>query len=135
MSRSQGDAERGFWAEVGQRVQAKREQRGLSQTELGDHIGVHRNTVCRFESGDPISLWLFLRICDALSISYMQMLPSHAAHLGHLIRQVERERDPALGAMKVERDPPLTAGQLRHELGMKKKGPLMEICARKRVVA
>lgn len=47
---------------------------GLSQTQLGDAIGVHRNTVWRFESGEVMSLDAFFLFCDAVGVPAGQMV-------------------------------------------------------------
>jgi DNA-binding XRE family transcriptional regulator len=43
-----------------------RRQAKLSQEELGAKIGAHRNTIWRFEQGDPMPLHLFLPFCEAV---------------------------------------------------------------------
>jgi len=43
-----------------------RRQAKLSQEELGAKIGAHRNTIWRFEQGEPMPLHLFLPFCEAV---------------------------------------------------------------------
>lgn len=37
---------------IGARIKARREELGLTLEEVGKHLGVHRSTVLRYESGD-----------------------------------------------------------------------------------
>lgn len=50
-----------------------RKDRGLSQEQLAERIGVHRNTVWGFEQGNSLSLDLFFKVCDALEIDAKEM--------------------------------------------------------------
>lgn len=91
-----------FYEEVGRNISRKRCERDLSQTELARLAGVHRNTICRWERGDGISLYDFLLVCDALSISFVKMLPDNvrllpmSAHRALVAKIAMRERDPKL---------------------------------------
>jgi transcriptional regulator with XRE-family HTH domain len=91
--RQRGDYEQRFEAEIGHAIQRKREALGMDQAELGNRVGVHANTIWRWENGESLSYWMFLRICDALGVQPGGMTPSHATYLGMAIRRMERERD------------------------------------------
>lgn len=83
-----------FYAEIGRKIESKREQRGLTQTQVGDAVGVHRNSIYRWEAGTEMSLFDFLRVCNALSMPHTMMLPGAELPPGILLRQLIRERDP-----------------------------------------
>jgi transcriptional regulator with XRE-family HTH domain len=102
-----GDFEAQFAYEIGLRIRDKRLHRKMSREELGRRLGVHRNTVERWEDGGHMSMWMFLRICDELSVPHTMMLPNHAIHLGAAIRQMVRERE-GKKPVQAERDPPLS---------------------------
>lgn len=114
-----------FQAEVGWRIREKRELRGMNQTELGERMGVHRNTIMRWEQGTTLTLWEFLRICDELSIQFQTVLPARELYLGKILRTVISEREGCgikaelsaddrklLEAIKAERDAPLTREEI-----------------------
>lgn len=48
--------------------------RELSQKELGAVVGMHRNTMARYEAGNPMPLFAFLRICEKLAVSPAEVL-------------------------------------------------------------
>lgn len=109
-----------FQAEIGWRLRDKRRERGLTQTELGARMGVHRNTIMRWEEGTTLTLWEFLRICDELSIQFHTVLPARQLYVGQMLRTVISEREgpsfkatlsaddrKLLAVIKAERDPPL----------------------------
>lgn len=55
--------------EFGRRLRTRREERGLSQAELGARAGVHRNQVGRFERGEQEPrLYALLKLAKALNI-------------------------------------------------------------------
>lgn len=51
-----------------------RVNRELTQLELAKKIGVHRNTVARYETGNGMPLFVFLRICECLETPTAQVL-------------------------------------------------------------
>jgi repressor LexA len=55
---------------VGQRVRAARRARGLNQEELSGRLGIHRNSLVRYERGERgIEVELLVRIARELEIS------------------------------------------------------------------
>lgn len=88
--RNRGD----FYTELGRKIEAKRKQRKAKQWKLARAIGVHRNTLSRWEGGAEMTLWEFLRLCEALSMPHTMMLPGEELPSGILLRQLIRERDP-----------------------------------------
>ncbi len=53
---------------VGEAIKQAREAKNLTQTELGERLGVHRAQVCRLESGKSITLASMMRVFDALGV-------------------------------------------------------------------
>ena len=72
--------ERTYMFELGQRVRALREERGLTQNALAKSAGIATDMVSRLENGHYSSpgLRTLLRIADGMGISVGAMLP--AAH-------------------------------------------------------
>ncbi|MBN2381195.1 LexA family transcriptional regulator [candidate division WOR-3 bacterium] len=55
---------------VGQRIRAARRERGLNQDELSLKLGIHRNSLVRYERGERrIDVNLLYRIAEALEVS------------------------------------------------------------------
>jgi len=46
----------------------------ISQAEMGEMIGVHRNTMARYEAGAAIPLYVFLRICEKFEVGPEEVL-------------------------------------------------------------
>ena len=92
-TRDRGDYEILFDSAVGNAIAERRARKDLTQTELANMVGVHRNQVYRWERGDQISYWMFLRVCDALCVQPDTLTPRHHRFLGEAIRQTQRERD------------------------------------------
>lgn len=68
--------ERAFDSEIGRIIESKRKERGISQQMLALSVGVHRNTLCRWESGERgCPLWMLLRIADVLCCNHLVLLP------------------------------------------------------------
>lgn len=44
-------------------IRERRKISGLSQTQVAEELGVGRNTVVRWEQGEPVSFWEFTRMC------------------------------------------------------------------------
>jgi transcriptional regulator with XRE-family HTH domain len=63
-----------FSVRLGMWLQQLRRNRKLSRRALGEAVGVHRNTVARFEHGTPLHLWMFLRICEELEVPPEEVL-------------------------------------------------------------
>ncbi|GMV27623.1 MAG: hypothetical protein AMXMBFR58_36540 [Phycisphaerae bacterium] len=54
---------------VGERVRAARLQRGLSQEQLAEKLGITPETVSRYETGGlPLSLSMLHRVADVLDV-------------------------------------------------------------------
>ena len=72
-----GAIEREFCCEQGRLLREKREHRRISQAQLGALVGVHRNTIWRWEDGDAgIPVWMLLRVADALSCNHLALMPA-----------------------------------------------------------
>ncbi|MEV6831872.1 helix-turn-helix transcriptional regulator [Amycolatopsis sp. NPDC051102] len=64
-----------FYGEVGQLVQAARTQAGLSQTDLGDRIGLTRSSIANLEAGrQRIRLHILALIADALRMKLSELI-------------------------------------------------------------
>jgi DNA-binding XRE family transcriptional regulator len=100
-----------FASEMGRNIEAKRKQRQMNQETLGEAIGVHRNTICRWESGDcVISIWELLRLADILSCNHLLLLPSREYTWGPDLHRAVQERDGRMRkSVQSERDPAITA--------------------------
>lgn len=60
---------------VGEHIRVRRLYQKLSRGALAKLVGVHRNTVTRWERGQSIDLRSFLRVCRELQIAHETMLP------------------------------------------------------------
>lgn len=101
-----GAVEAAFYSAFGARLRVLREARQMSQGGLAVELGVHRNTICRWEQGESaIDLWLLMRVADVLSIPHEQLLPARRLVWGE--SRYIRERDRARLAIQRERDPEL----------------------------
>jgi transcriptional regulator with XRE-family HTH domain len=76
----------------GRRLKELRLGRGLSQSELASHAGIHWSYVGRLERGRAApGLDLLARLASALGISLSELLPSQQMQpLPHLRRQARR---------------------------------------------
>lgn len=60
---------------LGRQIAAERFAQGLSQEQLGDAIGAHKNTVYRYETGDREVTWgAIKKIAAALRMRPSQLL-------------------------------------------------------------
>lgn len=100
-----GMIEGAFYAEMGKKLWRKRVQRNWSRAALAEEVGCHRNTVERWETGDGISVWMLLRVCDILCCQHLLMLPSREFTWGGDYQRMRRERDQMCKAVQSERDP------------------------------
>lgn len=67
--------EKGFSEELGSAIRARREQIGMSQTELARLAKFHRNWVGRVERGQVnLTVWCLLRIASALDTTPSNLL-------------------------------------------------------------
>jgi transcriptional regulator with XRE-family HTH domain len=55
-----------FQTQIGAEIRRLREAKAWTQQKLGAKVGIHRNTVARYETGDDIPVVVFLRMCTAL---------------------------------------------------------------------
>jgi transcriptional regulator with XRE-family HTH domain len=55
-----------FKIQLGTEIRRLRKTKGWSQERLGARVGIHRNTLARYETGDDVPVMVFLRICTAL---------------------------------------------------------------------
>ena len=93
-----------FYCLLGANVLAKRKHRKVSLNELARSIGVHRNTLWRWEQGtQPMPLHALLLAADRLCCNHLvllptthgQWIPAPARPLVHE-KLIEFERDPEL---------------------------------------
>ena len=107
-----------FSYEVGRLIWKKRIQRKMSRETLAKIVGVHRNSIWRWEEGDcPIPLWYFLQMCYALSMPHTMMLPATSVRNTAILCQVERENLPTRKQVQAERDPRMSGAAWRQETG------------------
>jgi transcriptional regulator with XRE-family HTH domain len=101
--------EAAFYEHMGRFIEAKRIQRKMSQSVVAEMMGVHRNTIMRWESGDcRIDTWHLLRLADVLSINHLLLLPPRQYTWGRDLSRLFRERDERAMRIQEERDPKLT---------------------------
>ena len=115
MARETGPIEFAFNAELGRKLALRRRKCRMTQQAVGAMIGVHRNTIRRFEEGEVgLSVWQFLRVCDVLQCHHLLLLPARGFVWGPELLPLERERDRRMRkAVQAERDPELTEEELR----------------------
>jgi transcriptional regulator with XRE-family HTH domain len=112
-----------FTFEVGEKIRQKRIQRKMSREALARIVGVHRNSIWRWEEGDaPITMWMFLQICYALSMPHTQMLPGRSVQSSAMLQQLKGEQGIGRRTVQFERDPPMSHTELLKEYGQHKKG-------------
>jgi DNA-binding XRE family transcriptional regulator len=58
--------EEDFQTQLGDEIRRLRTEKGWSQEQLGEKVGIHRNSVARYEAGADIPVMLFVRMCVAL---------------------------------------------------------------------
>lgn len=63
-----------FCADLGEEIRRGRITSGMSQEDLGRRIGVHRNSIARYEAGADIPMVLFVRVCKALGLHAKEVL-------------------------------------------------------------
>ena len=87
--------------EIGQRLRALRTERGMTQVELADAMGIHQTSLSQMERGiRGVGIKQILKICRALKVSPDRLLgaatkhetsaPPRNARLLRRVRQVEQ---------------------------------------------
>lgn len=79
---------------IGEKIKELREERGLTQTELGKHMGVTRSTVCKVEKGLEANLTIdrIRAFADALGCSIYDLIDEPTASEGKQTDFVEFKR-------------------------------------------
>ena len=68
---------------TGEKLQALRRAKGLSQEQLAKRIGTQRSNICRIEKGTQnLSLDLMLKIAEALDKDVSVMLEERSSTMG-----------------------------------------------------
>lgn len=94
--------EANFYQCLGRKLEVKRKEQRISQTELGRLVGAHRNTIMRWEQGKcAIDAWQLLRLADALSCNHLMLLPPKELAWGPDFLRLMRERDPRVKSAEV----------------------------------
>lgn len=85
---------RGDPSELGQNVRRLRTQKGLTQRELAQQVGVHRVTITRIENGqEGADLDTLERMVEVFGCKYEDLVgPSGYAPLNKAIRDLQRDR-------------------------------------------
>lgn len=77
--------EESFYQRLGILLADKRRRVGISQDQLAHLVGVHRNTILRWEKGDQsLDTLHLLRVADALGCTHLQLLPGREMVWGPL---------------------------------------------------
>lgn len=66
--------EKEFREALGEEIRRRRERREWSQQELADKVGIHRNTLFRYEGGADMPVIVCMRICGALGAPMIEVL-------------------------------------------------------------
>jgi DNA-binding XRE family transcriptional regulator len=112
---TRGEIESAFYLELGRKLEAKRKQLKMSRQSLAVEIGVHRNTIFRWEIAEAsMGIWHLLRLCDVLRCNHLLMLPGLEFTWGGELRSMTTERDPKR-RIRYERDPPLAKTETADE--------------------
>lgn len=78
----------------------------MPQQTLAAEIGVHRNTLMRWEMGEgSLPLWMLLRICDVLCCQHLLLLPARTYTWGEDLPQLNAEIN-LKARIQFERDRP-----------------------------
>lgn len=107
MNQQNGSVQTKFERELGHLIMTNRKNAGFTQIDLAAEIGVHRNTLSRWEDGDGSpDVWMLLRISYVLQRNHLLFLPGRELVWGSELAQAVEERDPKKGVAS-ERDPQL----------------------------
>lgn len=63
-----------FCAELGGEIRQARLDKGMSQEDLAGRVGLHRNSVARYEAGADIPIMIFVRLCVAMGLHAKEVL-------------------------------------------------------------
>ena len=74
MSREISKKERDFNSRLGGWLKQLRLNRQLSQAEMCETLGIHRNTLARYEAGAVMPLYMFLRINKKIGVAAQEVL-------------------------------------------------------------
>ena len=100
-----------FAQELGRNIGSKRQACQWRQQDLAVEIGVHRNTLMRWEDGlSECPMLMLLRICDTLGCNHLSILPGRDFTWG-AYREAQRERD-IKRRIRYERDPALSEHEI-----------------------
>lgn len=81
---------------IGAQIKSWRRLRKISQVKLGEMIGVHYQSIQKYENGsDSISLWRFIHIAEALGFGNE---PFSMLDLAPTLRAAELEKLPKVRA-------------------------------------
>lgn len=62
-------------ADFGRRLVEARKRLNMTQTDLGDRVGVTKASVSSWEAGNGMGLGTFMRVCKVLEVSPNDLLP------------------------------------------------------------
>lgn len=98
--------ESAFYTEMGHLLTDRRNRAGFTQSALAAELGVHRNTVFRWESGEAaVPTWELMRIADVLSCNHSMLIPAKGFTWGRDYHALQRERENIRKPVQSERDP------------------------------
>jgi Zn-dependent peptidase ImmA (M78 family)/transcriptional regulator with XRE-family HTH domain len=109
------------WAELGQRIAAAREARGLSQGMLAELAGLNQSVISRMETGKrPISSLELVDIADSLRVSVLELLneAGQSRDLALAARVAEASRPASVERALARARDILGIQQMLDELGM-----------------
>lgn len=116
-------------SDIGQRIKALREGRGMSQQAVGDHCGVSRVAVTKWENGDTANMKLgnVSSMLKLFNITFDEFVTgrksSQAEKAAGLINSLDtdHDRDMALHALRVQ------VAKIRHGFNEDGQIPRMKI--------
>lgn len=93
-----------FYAAVGTRIHAYRKQRGLTQTDLAEAVGLKRSSLCNIEAGrqHPL-LHTFAMLAQVLGVSIGDLIPGTPLPVGP-VRMTEAQILKQMRALRDELD-------------------------------
>jgi transcriptional regulator with XRE-family HTH domain len=92
-----------FQGKLGGEIRRLRIEQGKSQDELGTAVGIHRNTLSRYENGTDIPVMLFVRLCVALGTHGKDVLERVLPDAGKRIREANGVLGQKRGRTEKER--------------------------------